>query len=355
MNKYLISASIIVCIICLQSCQPNKVDSATSVQALSLDTSISTDKVVKLEDELSIVNPFRIVNVNDQYLVISEQRSDNFFNIFKLPEAEYLYSWGKQGRGPGADEFYSLPMYLNTHQDQLILFDGLAQRLKYVTITDTAAVKMDEKRLSYEGQMDPLNRIRLIKDDLFFADYGSSFEDTDREHVALRPGVNDTLFAFGKYPESEWTDIERYHKFLKENLAKPDGSRFAAFYFRYNRFKIYNDRGEEIKDVKIHDPYLDDSSANTEDSFLYSVPAHASNSFIYLLGLYAPREKIYGDPGPDLKTSLEIWNWEGEPVWRTEFDRLIGNFTVSEKHGFIYAYPIPFDGALYLYELPDVN
>jgi len=37
---------------------------------------------------------------------------------------------------------------------------------------------------------------------------------------------------------------------------------------------------------------------------------------------------------------------------RAEFDRLIGNFTVSEKHGLIYAYSIPFDRALYVYELP---
>jgi len=341
----------IVTIAALNSCQTKKTELNKPVLALLWDEILKPDEVIHLKDELSIVNPFRIVNVNDEYLVISEQRSDNFFNIFKLPEAGYLYSWGRQGRGPGADEFYSLPMYLNVHHEQLILFDGAAQRLKYVAITDSAVIKTDEKSLSYEGQMDPLNRIRFINEELYFADYGSSFEDTGHEHVALKPGVNDTLFTFGEYPESEWTDLERYHKFLKENLAKPDGSRFAAFYFRHNRFKIYNDRGEKLADVKIQDPYIDRDAMN-QDSFLYRTPAAATDNFIYLLGLNAPREKIYEDPDPNLKTSIEIWNWEGEPVYRAEFDRLIGNFTVSEKHGLIYAYSIPFDRALYVYELP---
>jgi hypothetical protein len=199
--------------------------------------------------------------------------------------------------------------------------------------------------------MDPLNRVRRIRDDLYFADYGSSFENTDKEHIALKPGAEDSLFTFGRYPESDLEGFERYGQFMKENVAKPDGSRFATFYFRYNALKIFTSSGERIIALKVNDPMIEDRLAEVTGDVLIRTTASASDEFIYTVGYYKSRED-FSTPDSSLTSFLEVWNWDGKPVHRASFDRFIDNYTVSEMHQKIYAYNKSDEDTIYEYNLP---
>jgi hypothetical protein len=304
--------------------------------------------------DIEFLNPASIINLNDRYLILNDFRPDNFFHVFSLPGVKYLYSWGKQGRGP--DEFLQNPVYIDKNEDELIVFDGMLQTLRYFSVNDTTLIKSREVSLAYEGQVEPLNRIRRIHDTLYAVDYGSSIqEETNHEHMALEPGEEIPLFTFGEYPNTNLEGFDRYSEFLKTNIAKPDGSRFAAFYIAHNMFKIYNSGGDLLALIEVTDPYLQNVPKNDE-RYLYRSTAWASDDYIYLLGLNAEREIIYGDSESPIKTSLEIWDWDGRPVYRAMFDRRIDSFTVSEKHGKIVGFSKMAGGETMLleYDLTDV-
>jgi hypothetical protein len=357
MNKKIHTWILFLALLGIFSCntktEPDRFNNFEEVRALPFEDTLQHANVISLEEEIELFNPLRIQNVNDQYLIISLYSDNNFINVFRLPEMDFLYSWGRQGRG--ADEFMHPPVYLQNRSNELIMYDAVLQNLRFYAVSDTELVKTQRTLpLLYDGQRDPLNRISRINDSLYFADYGSSTENTNSEYVALRPDSEEPLFTFGKYPETELGAFQRYAEYAKTNVSKPDGSRFAAFYINYNKFKIFNTKGQEVTAVQVEDPFLPENTQG-EDDFDYRYAACATNNYIYLLGFNGSREKLINNNSSSFKTSSEIWNWEGEPVHRSMFDRPIHMFTVSEKYRKLYGYLGIEDILIYEYDLPDID
>lgn len=332
------------------------------IQAASILDTLSATKIHQLSNDLTLVNSFEIENVNDSYLVISEQRSDNFINVFELPTVDHRYSFGTVSQGPEVDEFLGIPVFLDSDQDHLIIHDSFARTLRFIDLDGNTHDKINEISLSYDGQLEPLNRVRMLDENLYFADYGTSFEQTDREFVALQPNNSDTLFTFGRYPASEFgiypedisEGIRRYDRFTKGNLSNPDGTRFAAFYFRHNMFKIFNQRGEELVAVNINDSLLGD---DLPDDFMFRTTGWASNDYIYTLGLNGSWSELTDNPEPDENrtTTFEVWDWNGESIYRAHFDRLITNYTVSEVNGKIYGLSASVQNVIFEFEIPEFD
>jgi hypothetical protein len=51
---------------------------------------------------------------------------------------------------------------------------------------------------------------------------------------------------------------------------------------------------------------------------------------------------------------LEIWDWDGQPVFRSVFDEPVHGFTVSEKYNRIYAFSSLETHKILEYELPGI-
>jgi hypothetical protein len=319
-------------------------------ETLPFEDDLIVSKVVPLDDNTELFRPFRIRNLNDDYVVVSELLPENIFKVFKLPGMNFQYKWGKLGRGP--NEFSGIPGDIMISGDDLIIYDPVIKKLRTFEVKDSSVIPKKDMMLSYKNQLDPLNRIQRMNDTLFFVDYGTSIEKSNAEHVALKPDEEDTLFTFGEYPISEYKEEERYFNFLKTNLSKPDGSLFATFYLYQNKIKIYNTSGEIIKHIDLIDDHS--SSGEKPDDIIYRATSWSSDDFIYTLGLNSSNEALYENPDSTLKTSIEIFDWNGDQLFRAEFDRLINGFTVSEKHSKIYAYSILEPQKLFVYELPKI-
>jgi hypothetical protein len=322
---------------------------ADTMRALSLNEIPDTEGLV-------LGQPLRMENVSEEHLLLTDIRSQPFFHVFSMQDAAYLYSWGVRGQGPSPNEFVSVPVYVNVKGDTLIVYEAMRRQMHHIRLSDGEPEELAVEELWYEGAMDPLNRIRRMNDSLWFADYGTSIEETKHEHAALRPGNREILFTFGEYPDSDLESFQRYSSFMKSNLANPDGSRFAAFYFHHNMFKIYNAEGTLLRHVYVQDPESGQEREREPVSWLYRIAAGASDDYLYTLGIDAAADRFNaGSTNADssLFTTLEVWNWDGEPVYRARFDRLINLFTVSEKHGRIYAWSGLYDHTIFEYVLPD--
>ncbi len=356
MNSNLIKKFLVIIAIlfCFNSCNKHEshdeFDNTKIIKALSFD-SVLKGKAIPIDNEKAeLLYPLRILNLNDTYLIISDYKPKDIFLVFRIPELEYLYGWGREGRGP--DEFpVSRVREINQRGDELILFEPISQNLRFYAVEDTGFVKVEEQLLMYEGQLgDPLYQIRRLNDSLYIADYGTSFEDTRYEHIALRPGQEEGLFYFGRYPEVDLHNVLRYEEFLKLNAVHPNGTKFAVFYIYQNQIKIYNSHGEELKNVKIEDPYVEHEKT-IGDFFQYRTQPWATENYLYTLGLNVPREKFSEEL---IIPTLEVWNWEGRQVYRASFDRPVNGFTVSEKYGKLYAYSLQSTDEIYEYDLPEL-
>jgi hypothetical protein len=333
---------------CSCSCQFAESDLLETTEALPFSDTLKS-REISIVSNTGLLNPVKIINVDDTYLVISDNREEDLFQVYSLPELDYLYSWGRQGRGP--DEFMFIPVVeINTKNDEIILYESGLQQLRIYTVTDTAFVLKEEMPLSYENQIDPLTHIQRLNDTLYIADYGTAFEDTNHEYVALRPGKNEPLLTFGKYPKTDLEGMERYFRYSKTNAASPNGERFAAFYLYHNLIKIFNPEGEELKAIQINDPFLSVDPLE-DDFFRFRFLLSATEKYLYSLGVNTTNQE-FSDNIESIKTSLEIWNWDGQPVYRTVFDEPVHGFTVSEKYNRIYAFSSLETQKIFEYELP---
>lgn len=320
--------------------------------AVNVEDTLRLYNKIQLPDSSKILTPLRIINLQDEYLIVSEQRREDFFKVFDILDKRFMYEWGSTGEGP--DQFRMTPVYIEAAETDLVIYLGITQELQFVSVTDSGMVKKQTQSLSYEGQLEPLNKVRRISDSLYFADYGTSFEQTDYEHIALKPDDDSPLFYFGNYPETDAEGFARYVRFTKENAVKPDGSKFAAFYSTQNEFKIYNtENGELLTRVQISDNSVDQSEVNQSDRYLYRTTASASDDYIYVLSFNSPREKVFEGPEYISHSMLEVWDWNGNPVYRGAFDRLIHNFTISEQNSEIYAFSNESEEDILIYTIPE--
>ncbi|MDZ7757216.1 hypothetical protein [Rhodohalobacter sp.] len=200
-------------------------------------------------------------------------------------------------------------------------YDPYLNRLRFVAIAyDTNLVSIKEEMIIYNHYRGIMNRLQRINDSLYVKEYppslinysinevnlfsklkgcflGTKIEMNipNSEYIAFDPSLNDTMFTFGEYPNSQLSPHERYREFRKIHTSNPDGSKFSAFYLYYNRFKIFNNSGEELHNIKIHDS-LKENSDNENNRIIYRNSVQASNDYIYALTFNSTYEDIGNEP-----------------------------------------------------------
>lgn len=347
--KIMYKSYIIILIITVyNSCSSTGDYSEVIVDALIIESSLKGN-VIPLDGRTEIFNPRGIANIDDNYLLIIDQREEGIFQVFKIPELEFLYSWGRRGRGPNEFQSHSF-LSINTKNDQLILYDLSYRTLQMYKVSEKELKLLEQTSLYHDYQKQPLNRILRINDSLYVA-RSHWTEFPNKEFVALRPDKNEPLYIFGEYPDMLLEPEERYNSYGIILAAKSDGSRFVSFYGGHNRFKIFDNQGDLIIQVRINDKSISDRS---ESNIIYRVHAVASDEYIYTLSLNTTEENIIKYPD-EVKPILEIWNWDGEQIHRSMFDRLVTHFTVSEYYGKLYALSVYEMNKIFEYDIPDVK
>jgi hypothetical protein len=327
------------------------VEDKLNIEKVNYSEDLKVEKIHKYVDDI-ILSPHAMVNVDNEYIIISEFRNENFFNVFKLPDLVHLYSWGKISSGPETEEFQSLPVNLFELNGNLIVYDAVSRNLKHINVTDSTVNTIKTESLYYNNQLEPLNRLNAFDESIYIADYGLSREATDHEYIALEPNNSIPLFTFSNYPDSDLEAIERYDEFLKSNVTNSSRNRLAAFYFYHDMLKIFDQKGNVLEFIKIDDPFND--RQEEADNYIYRVASKSeSDNYIFTLGFHTNRNKVFDSAGEDaVKTSFEVWDWNGNSIYRAYFDRKIINFVVIEEINKIFGVSNIKEGTIYEYLLP---
>lgn len=348
-------------VVLFTSCQGDEPDSFGPEQYEIAQIPDYSDPLIgylpEVNDEPGFQNPYQIININDEFLIVAENREDELFMVFSLPNLDFLYSWGRMGQGPG--EFQFMPIEFSSVRGRdLIQYDAPTRNLNIVTVSDTGVSQSENYTLQYEGQQGLLNRVRRVHDNLYIADFQIIAGEKEYEFVALKPDVDNALYYFSEHPETELESADRLNRFMKTTAVKPGGAKFVSFYIYMNIIRLFEpESGEELQSFRLVDADLPDDIINLnefishDEEMIYRVIQDVSGSFIYTRGINGYVSAYYTDA---YQPSIEIWDWNGRPLYRARFDHPVFYFTVSEEHGKLYAIcATPELHYLCIYDLPD--
>ena len=106
-------------------------------------------------------------------------------------------------------------------------------------------------------------------------------------------------------------------------VSNPVKGKFAAFYSRYKFFRIFSYEGILEKEVLVNiPPYQINDVKNLEESLYFYYHIVSTEQYIYA---YCASNK-----------EIQVWDWDGNPVFLYSLDKDYFKFTVSEKHKKIY-------------------
>jgi hypothetical protein len=331
------------------------------VEALEFSDTLKVLEKLNLteSDSLFIRSPRRMFTVNDHFLILTELEPENFIHVFNLPDLDYLYSWGVNGKGPDEFQFPPGDFFVN-EGNRFSIYDFAMGQIRYFQVSDTSIVKAaDAKSMRYSGQFNYLAGITRLNDSLYIANFDETpMNDPDVEHIAIKTDDATPVSKFGEYPRSDVEGPGKLSLFAKTNITRPDGSSFASFYSNFNRFKIYNSDFKLIKDVEVYDLSVPDhnvsQTVDNPERIIYRYVRWASDELIFTHGMNETSENLWDNPIPSLTTFFEIWDWDGNQLFRAHFDRRVIRFAVSDNLEKIYALgEDPFE-EIYVYDISEI-
>lgn len=310
-------------------------------ESIFTDTLYATSK----EIDTKLLMPIRSLVLNDK-LVIYNRTENEMFKIFQLPELNYLYSYGKIGRGP--NEFMRIPdSGVNKYKNRLTVVDNIMYN--EFEVTSDGFYKRNELIL----KMDVLgiDNFQLVSDSSYISDNKTC--DKNKEYNLINLKNKRLINQFGNYPKftkqiKNCEDIKLCG--TKINSSRQSDGRIAALYLFMNKIKIFANTGDLITDIIIgKEQSL--SQVPNENSKLYRIGVCSDEKHIYVLYAGVSEEEAIQKA---FNTKFEIWDWDGKLLKTYVLDQSILSFDVSLKYKRIYGTSLNDINHIYEYMLPDI-
>ena len=323
---------------------------------LSCSQETDTERVVtEFEDEgtliarehaipVPILLP-RYIGISGDYLYVYKEREQNTFVLFRLSDLSYLMETGPKGQGPHDFNLVDTRSFTRT-RDGFKVIEGGSGHLKDVLITEQGLRVRKSQRIFPKGV--PSNGFYPLKDSLYLS---LGMIDGKNEFAMIDTKSGD-FTPVGAYPD--WEGIMQSDEFmpfivfLKRCAVHPDKKKFAAFYSRFKRFRIYDTDVNLLHDINVRTKPCSTFFYDDPDKWpvYYLGEPYATQNLIFSLCSNYKTEKE-GD------SELHIWDWEGNPIACYSLGHSISVMTIDEQRGRVIAMHVDQDSILYVYDLPD--
>lgn len=287
----------------------------------------------------------RYIGISGNYLYVYKEREENMFVLFRLSDLSYIMETGAKGQGPHDFNLVDTRSFTPTPDGFKVIEAGSGQ-LKDVIISETGLQVRNSKRIFPKGV--PSNGFYPISDSLYLSlgrmDGENEFTliDTRTENVA----------SIGAYPNwegiMESDEFMPFIVFLKRCAVHPSQNKFAAFYSKFKRFRIYDSSVELLHDVNVQtEPCFTLFYEDPEKWPVYYVgEPYATQNLIFALCSYNKTNK-------EGNSELHVWDWEGNPIACYSLGHSISLMTIDEQRGRVIAMDVMQDSIFYVYDLPE--
>lgn len=285
----------------------------------------------------------RYMGISGDYLFVHKVREEKLFSIYSLPDLKHLGDAGSKGQGPHDFNLLDTRSFEIT-RDGFKVIDANLNMLKDVEIVDGGLKVNNSQLLFSKGMVSngfyPFGEGRHV----VFAQ-----PDSEKEFALFDDKNSDLTLVEGEYPN--WQEIPQgmpaFMVYLKTCVSHPDGKRFAAFYGRFKRWRLFDESMNMISDIDVRiTPHDADATLEVaKQPVFYVGQPYATDEYIYVLCSNKNTDK-------DGRSELQIWSWEGNPLACYTFDRKLSLMAISEKYGKIYGIDNQIEDKLYVYNLP---
>lgn len=279
--------------------------------------------------------------VVDGKLGIYKEREEFMFDFYSLPDFKYLCSTGSRGQGP--NDLLGLECRnIEVSGATFCALEHMTWRLKTMKLVGDSAMQVvgASEPMETNGSINMFHRL----DSLHYLSLGST---SNQKEFCIYDISDGSALEVGKYPE--WIDVETvakgmpllipYGKFL---AVSPDGNKFAAFYWRFDRVRFFDRDCRMLMDVTVS--HGSDGKQEDEENMFPSC----------YFGAKAAGDKIYAlHADTDSTRLLEIWDWNGRPISAFRLDRPVTVMTVDTMARRLITKDAEHYNQIYLYELPD--
>jgi len=296
------------------------------------------------------------LNVIDTFLVIANQQAP-FVRVYSTNSHKELYTFGKEGRGPGEFEYAEI-----TKQDYFHFEEGRGKK---------AAIVYDFKRNHFSA-LDIQASIEK-QDDIAI----SMMIPSDRNHISMLHyiGLEKVISTPLSSANLLYYDIDdsayNYVPFLPEvdiNIKESNKNhiyRPAVFYNKtksktavapmmLGRLDFFNDEGRYLNSSVFEMDQSGESELEGELSDLrnakyYVVDLDTLKNNIVALNINTITDKISSE---NQNNNLLFYDWDGNPKIKYKLDGIaLKSFAVDHKHSRIYAYAPSQDYPIIMYQL----
>ncbi len=303
-----------------------------------------------INSPVTMLSPIKNCIINDKLIVYDAVKND-LFKVFKLPDLDYLFSWGNIGRGP--DEFLSIDNnYIRVFNNVLELLDR-GRLIKILVNENSMTIK---SITGLPNLQNPINGLQKINDSIYIID--NIFTDGEFEHLLINVQTNKIIKKFGKYPDDRLNiknSLQKYQIYFKSNISSPNKGIFIVFYMYFNRIKIYNRQGELQKNISLRDREIKKYSVEPQiNNPIYFAFPYATEKYFYVLRLNKTDDEIIKNIDK-YNPELLIWDWNGNPIAKCKLDKpIFGYYAISEKYKKLYGTNLMKENEIYVFDLPDV-
>jgi hypothetical protein len=288
------------------------------------------------------------VRVLDQYLIVETYRQKCYAKIYDLRSLDFLGDILCKGQGPGDVRSARVGQVKSPY---LWVEDGGLNSIKIVniheTMNDANRTLSIKNTIKYwnAGFADPETAL-YVNDTLLWV---KSF-DRDNETVSyfkynpVKQEISDEISLFN-YPVT--SDIRNERLFIALlDCIKPDGSKIVSSNGILDQLDIYNlVEPDKSISVTLNDYLFDYEYVKYSDNMtLFYVTVDCSDNLIYALH-WNSAENTY---------DLHIIDWNGNPLCKLIFDRIIRNVTIDFDTGFMYGVSGRGEDRIYRYDIGNI-
>ena len=299
----------------------------------------------------------RAMLISNDNLFVYKDNEEFLFDIFRLPDCDYLCSAGTRGQGPDDFLFLDFRSFQPTNNGFKVL-DLESNRFKTVVFENNYLSTMSSEQIFQDKGAH--NGLYSLTDNVFLT-FGQMMEPNEYTLINTK---TETFTKTGNYPQwlpesSSMSGVEQsLFTYVKDCVVHPDGKKFASFYSRFKRIRIYEYEPNEsitlLHDVDVQvSPYSDNPE---KERYQYYVgQPQAIGDYIYAICSNVNMDNDPQDAQVANDCEIQVWDWDGNPVANFRIGRYISSMVLSEKYNKIYALNKFVEDELYIYEIPSIK
>jgi len=308
---------------------------------------------IEVEPVLIAKSPGLVISNN--YIVFLRSKGDNIFSIFSFPSLNHIGDFGTIGKGP--NEFL-LPDVKNAvaSNDGFILFDVSRKVFVHINISKLIENRnFVEKHIEVPRELYTLNDAHIVSDKVI---WGMPYPKVEKEKVQSKymytsyNTISNQVEYFGVYPDiyKNRSEVELWTAFYRHSIVKPDGKRIASFFDSIKMLRIYNQSKKLIKELIMEtQDYFSNSYRQEHGIKHYYKVVKSTEQYIFALCYNAPKSMFF-----EIMPTIEVWNWDGEPIANFKMSNSILTFDVTSDNKKIYCVDYIDTNKFYVYDIESI-